>query len=130
MAAEAIPPFSGAREETLYVCGQTPPAHHVLRLNLRDLVCRLALINCGRLAYPLLGDRAADRCPYRDPPNPGAGWAARAGEPDDPLAGGVDLVGAGHRTSAWGTPGHRGAQRRSWGGGNVLVQLALQSHWR
>jgi membrane protease YdiL (CAAX protease family) len=25
MAAEAIPPFSGAREETLYVCGQTPP---------------------------------------------------------------------------------------------------------
>src|SRR5215213_7367507 len=54
MAAEAIPPFSGAREETLYVCGQTPPAHHVLRLNLRDLVGWLALIRCGRLAYPFL----------------------------------------------------------------------------
>jgi hypothetical protein len=37
MAAGPFPPFSGRREERPYVCGQTPPDHHVLRLNLRDL---------------------------------------------------------------------------------------------
>src|SRR5215211_7018430 len=111
MAAEAIPPFSGAREETLYVCGQTPPAHHVLRLNLRDLVGWLALIRCGRLAYPLLGDRAADRRPYRDPHHPGPVGAARAWLADDPLAREVVLVRGGFGLAAWGRAGQRGAER-------------------
>jgi hypothetical protein len=39
---ESFPPFSGSREERPCVCGQTPPAHHVLRTGLCDLVGVLA----------------------------------------------------------------------------------------
>src|SRR5215216_2840862 len=55
----------------IYVAGETTPTNHVLRAGLRDLVGRVALIRRGRLAYSLPGDRAADRCPHRDPPHPG-----------------------------------------------------------
>jgi hypothetical protein len=74
------------------VCGQATPDHHVLRIGLRDLVGRLALIRCGRLADSLPGDRAAHRSPYRGPHLPGPGGAARARLADDPLAREVVLV--------------------------------------
>src|SRR5918994_7769868 len=116
MAAGAISPFSGGREERPYVCNKTPPNHHILRAGLRDLVGGLALIRRGHLAYSLLGHRAADRRPHHDRPHPGPGGAARAWLPDDPLAHRVDLVRGGHRTSAGGPPAHRGAERRARGG--------------
>src|ERR671911_516534 len=112
MAAGAISPFSGGREERPYVCNKTPPNHHILRAGLRDLVGGLALIRRGHLAYSLLGHRAADRRPHHDRPHPGPGGAARAWLPDDPLARRVVLVRGGHRTSAGGPPAHRGAEHR------------------
>jgi hypothetical protein len=107
MAGWLIPPFSGGREQRPYVCGQTPAAGGLLRLNLRAHVGVLA-------AWDLRGDRAAHRRPHRDPHHPGLLGSVRARLPDDPLAREVVLVRARHTTtSACGLPVHRGAECRA-----------------
>src|SRR5215207_6210893 len=111
---------SWAGEERPYVCGQTPPDHHVLHLNLRAHVFGgVGLIRRGRLAHSLLHGRAAARRPHRDPHHPGLGGAARSWLSNDPLARGVVLVRGGQRTPACGPPSGRGAERRTRGGSPV-----------
>src|SRR5215211_4942841 len=109
MAARAISPLSGGREESACACGQTPPVHNVLRLKLRDLLGILA--DRGR---EVLAVRAAARRPHRGSPHPGVGGAAGPWFPDNPLACEVVLVRPGYRTSASRPRGQPGAQRRSW----------------
>src|SRR5215212_10063172 len=92
-----------------YVVREATPYHHVLRPDLRDRVGDVALRD-------FRGVRAADRSPHSDPYMPGPLGTKGARLADDPLAREVVLVRGGHRTSACGPPGHRGAQLRGRGG--------------
>src|SRR5918997_4522697 len=123
MAAGEIPPFSSGREEKPCAYGQTPPAHHVLRLGLRVFM----------VAPPvrrLLAARATRRCPYRARHNRGPGGAAGAGFPDDSVARRVDLIRSGLELAAGGPPDHRGTECRARSGRPVAgpVQPLIRHH--
>src|SRR5215210_6556308 len=120
-AVQDISPEKGGREERPYVCRETPPTCHVLRLNLRA-----HMVGCP--IRRLYSSRPAPCCPHRDPPHPGLGGTARAWLPDDPLACEVVLVRSGHRTSACGPPHHRGTERRARGGCPVARRGWLLIH--
>src|SRR5215210_1293411 len=85
--------------------GEATPDHHVLRPYLRDRVGDVAVRD-------FRGVRTSHRSPHRDPYKPGSCGTQGARLADDPLACEVVLVRCGHRTSACGPPGHRGAQLR------------------
>src|SRR4051812_37550973 len=86
MAAGAILPFSGEREENPYVCRETPPTRCLLRVSLRALVVALDPVRFRSLPPAHRELRALPRGDRRASGYPRQGWRDGATKSDGTLA--------------------------------------------